>query len=659
MRKTLTYMVKIHIYNILILLSYNTKMSRTLLGYGDEDFFNLFISNIIKIDDENSLEDFTFSVNNNSELELKKGATLIATFTTSGITFAGNLNVGNITATSLVVNGDFTVDTDTLYVDSSNNKVGIGTNNPSDLLHLKATLPSFRLDTGVRACSIGLNADGEIDYHAFNNDGNVAHGFRNNGGFKMLNINNSGLIDILIGNLDMNTNDVLNIGTLTATTLNGTLGTASQPNITSLGILTDLDINGRVLVGSNQRGSLSIDSFSTFGTIITINNDSGNFIEDGDSTVIDMNTSFIGFSRATGGTGGNPITYTSTMFLNSSNGNVGIGTTTPSTTLDVIGDITATNINITTLNMSGNIDMNSNEINESSFIELPGDTRKGIAKVYNSGTGDAFGIEQVSGAQSGLSRPEMRLFTSGVGSSSIGFGSYTDTTTFNHQMVITNSGDIGIGTNSPQITLAIGNQNVGLDFISSTEFRHRTDVDTSIWKKGEQTIYNAATGGSGGSATDSVLNVKKFITGTTNNVFIDFFANVQSGGSPDIDLTGTFEGDIRLDGGGNLAFQNASDIRLKENIVDYTNGYNKIKALRTVEYEWKDEKKKADIGRVVGFIAQEVQLVLPKAVGTFIQDDTEYYGVSQSNMIPFLWSALRTLINKVEILEEKVSILEQ
>ena len=106
---------------------------------------------------------------------------------------------------------------------------------------------------------------------------------------------------------------------------------------------------------------------------------------------------------------------------------------------------------------------------------------------------------------------------------------------------------------------------------------------------------------------------------------------------------------------------NFSDVRLKENIVEYTKGYNKVKSLLIVEYEWKDEQKKEEIGRVVGIIAQEVQKVLPKAVGSnkiSEDDDTEYLSVSYAELIPFNWSATRILINKVESLEEKVKDYE-
>ena len=70
--------------------------------------------------------------------------------------YTGNkpTNVVDVSETqSLTVDGDLTVDTDTLKVDSTNNRVGIGTISPAALLHCKTgTDENFRIssDSGVR-----------------------------------------------------------------------------------------------------------------------------------------------------------------------------------------------------------------------------------------------------------------------------------------------------------------------------------------------------------------------------------------------------------------------------------------------------------------------------------------------------------------------------
>ena len=53
---------------------------------------------------------------------------------------------GGTISGDLSVTGDLTVDTNTLYVDSANNAVGIGTSSPSEELHLAASLPTIRLE---------------------------------------------------------------------------------------------------------------------------------------------------------------------------------------------------------------------------------------------------------------------------------------------------------------------------------------------------------------------------------------------------------------------------------------------------------------------------------------------------------------------------------
>jgi hypothetical protein len=62
--------------------------------------------------------------------------TLTGTTLASGVTASSLTSVG--TLSSLSVTGDLTVDTSTLKVDSANNRVGIGTASPGELLHVQA-----------------------------------------------------------------------------------------------------------------------------------------------------------------------------------------------------------------------------------------------------------------------------------------------------------------------------------------------------------------------------------------------------------------------------------------------------------------------------------------------------------------------------------------
>ncbi|MFK7951104.1 MAG: tail fiber domain-containing protein, partial [Saprospiraceae bacterium] len=65
--------------------------------------------------------------------------------------------------------------------------------------------------------------------------------------------------------------------------------------------------------------------------------------------------------------------------------------------------------------------------------------------------------------------------------------------------------------------------------------------------------------------------------------------------------------------GGSSAWNNSSDRRLKENIQTVDNALDKITQMRGVTYEWKDGR---EAGSRLGFIAQEVEDILPQVVDT-------------------------------------------
>jgi hypothetical protein len=87
-----------------------------------------------------------------------------------------------------------------------------------------------------------------------------------------------------------------------------------------------------------------------------------------------------------------------------------------------------------------------------------------------------------------------------------------------------------------------------------------------------------------------------------------------------------------------------SDLRLKNIISNIDNSLDKINKIRAVYYSWKN-----DINNVpqVGFIAQDVLEVFKEAVSIPKNPDTQYYGVSYSNMTPLLLSGIQELYNKV------------
>lgn len=99
--------------------------------------------------------------------------------------------------------------------------------------------------------------------------------------------------------------------------------------------------------------------------------------------------------------------------------------------------------------------------------------------------------------------------------------------------------------------------------------------------------------------------------------------------------------DIGVDANGNVVNQ-ASDLRLKKNITNIENALDKVKALRGVKYQWKDEIRGGDEYRI-GFIAQEVNEVEPTLIFIDKKSEEQYMGVQYKDVTALLVEAVKEL----------------
>jgi hypothetical protein len=99
--------------------------------------------------------------------------------------------------------------------------------------------------------------------------------------------------------------------------------------------------------------------------------------------------------------------------------------------------------------------------------------------------------------------------------------------------------------------------------------------------------------------------------------------------------------------GGNIIAN--SDERLKENIATIENALDKVNKLRGVEFDWKENGIHG-----IGFIAQEVELVLPELV----KEHDGIKSVAYGNMASLLVEAIKELSKKYKELEEKYNKLK-
>ena len=145
--------------------------------------------------------------------------------------------------------------------------------------------------------------------------------------------------------------------------------------------------------------------------------------------------------------------------------------------------------------------------------------------------------------------------------------------------------------------------------------------------------------------------------GAASGKFIGFSRNGTSTSSQ-----GTQIGTITRNGSSDaVSYNTSSDYRLKDGIVDKTDGIEKLKQLQPRKFYWKSDSNKT---LVDGFLAHEVSSIVPEAIigekdAVDENDNIIAQGIDQGKLTPLLTAALQEAITKIEILEAKVKALEE
>ena len=101
-----------------------------------------------------------------------------------------------------------------------------------------------------------------------------------------------------------------------------------------------------------------------------------------------------------------------------------------------------------------------------------------------------------------------------------------------------------------------------------------------------------------------------------------------------------------------VAYGSPSDISLKENVQTINNALEKIKQLRGVSFDWKEKPGGIlDIKEDLGFIAQEVQQILPQLVR---ENENGELSLRLSSIIPVLVEAIKDQQKQIDELKSKL-----
>lgn len=105
-----------------------------------------------------------------------------------------------------------------------------------------------------------------------------------------------------------------------------------------------------------------------------------------------------------------------------------------------------------------------------------------------------------------------------------------------------------------------------------------------------------------------------------------------------------------------ISYNTGSDYRLKENVVPLTDAITKLKLLSPKRFTWKNAPEE---GVIEGFIAHEVQEIVPQAVhgekdGLYPDGRIRPQSMDSSFLIPLLTAALQEAITRIEALEAQL-----
>ena len=384
-----------------------------------------------------------------------------------------------------------------------------------------------------------------------------------------------------------------------------------------------------------------------------------------------------------------------------SSGNVGIGTSTPSGKLDIATGTTATAINSNNgldtgfvLKYASTLTSLGNNFNQPLAFLTNNTERMRIDALGNVGIGTSspstYGKLAVNGnvyAGDLISTSDgtITIGSNGAGSVAItrtGTGATSSSMTFSttyatlqERMRIDSSGNVGIGNSAPTAALHVYGNN-GTYGLSSFFSLNGSTPGVGIGNTGSVGLIQGLTTATGTVAdlqiqpnggyllvgTTSVLNNSKVTIVHPNPQIVTRHGSATAGkfwNSPYINSSNQFyiinqdnAGVYITDGA--TAWTANSDERLKDIIAPIASALEGVQSLRAVKYSWKSDEAKVPH---IGLIAQDVQKVLPEVVTSaklpMSEDETEYLGVSYTEVIPLLVAAIQELSAKVTALESR------
>ena len=434
-----------------------------------------------------------------------------------------------------------------------------------------------------------------------------------------------------------------------------------------------IDSSGNCGIGTSSPTSvLHVQKSGTSQNLFTVESDLGS--NNNRTLIIGGPTSDSGtepFRFTTGNSLSFVIDSTEALRIDSS-GKVGIGTSNPSGNLHISSGTSGD----CTLIIEADTD-NSNESDNPLilFRQDGGQDQSAIGMGLTSNASD-----------------NMLTIANSVSSGGITFetGTSTGYTNASERMRIDTSGNVGIGTTSPdsRLHLSFDSGDSQIRLTRSNSASNTNDYGRLLWEStsdvltgkiavaresGEDNGYMHFSTASGGTLAERMridssgrllLGDTSPTTGTSTGHFVSAFNGAAENGIKTRDTSGGGSVNHAVFVSGSTAvgtisgstsavsYNNLSDYRVKENDVKISDGITKLKLLRPIRFNFKHVPDTT----VDGFFAHEVTPAVPEAV-TGEKDAVDSEGktdpqmLDSSKLVPLLVAAVQELITKVETLE--------
>ena len=224
----------------------------------------------------------------------------------------------------------------------------------------------------------------------------------------------------------------------------------------------------------------------------------------------------------------------------------------------------------------------------------------------------------------------------------------------NETLSLITTGPAGIANNSPAHTLSVGS-NVYISDTGSNVLVVEGNVLASKITLGNVSITPAYTFQQISTTGNTTSHTIEFNNATTSIVTASNVGIATTSPSYTLEVNG----DAAKTGGG--TWTSTSDARLKENIQDANLDvcYDTVKNLKLRRFKWRDDVEGITDKNVIGWIAQEVEEILPKSVNTV----DEKYGLTDVKFLnadqiyAAMFGTIQKLIEDKERLEAHVAEL--